>query len=206
MRVSFPEDEARFKWLPLLLNAYAIIDEGIEQAIKQGEAERGQRPACRKGCDSCCTGLGDIPVYPLELVGIYWYATEKTVPPLRGRIFESLKSHKEGSPCPFGLDSSCSIYPMRPIACRQFNVYGAQCAPGEDPYYTRAKDVMTPISDFTERAFYEMMPFYGITENEDRKEAVSLGLIHSRVRVIQRVGWPELARVMEEFDRKRPPC
>ncbi|MBS1114086.1 MAG: hypothetical protein H6Q92_1849, partial [Nitrospirae bacterium] len=40
--------------------------------------------------------------------------------------------------------------------CRQFNVFGSPCAEGEDPYYTRREDVLLPIKQYTDRAFFDL--------------------------------------------------
>ena len=52
-RLTFPDDESRQAWLPLLLEAYAIVDAGINEAIRREEAQ-GRTLACHKGCAACC--------------------------------------------------------------------------------------------------------------------------------------------------------
>ena len=144
-RVHFPEDEKRIPWLPLLLDAYAIADTGIAIGIRDEEKKRKKKLACGKGCGNCCEHHKDLPLYPHELVGIYWFVTEKADPEIR----EMLKNRFRGqdasvSSCPFLIDGSCSIHPVRPLGCRQFNVFDKPCASGEDPYYTRRDDVLVP--------------------------------------------------------------
>lgn len=202
-RVQFPEDEIKFRWLPLLLDAYAIVDQGIAVAVSAEEEKRNLNLSCRKGCDNCCRTHKDIPVYPLELVGIYWFSTEKIVQPVREILERQLSNHIKGDPCPFLIDSSCSIHLIRPIACRQFNVFTRQCEEGEDPFYTRRDDVLTPIKDYTDQAFYTMLPFYGITDEADKIHAIKNNLIHSQVRILQSCNWKELVGIMTDFDTKR---
>jgi hypothetical protein len=36
-RVHFPDDEKRLLWLPMLLDAYAIVDTGVAVAVRQKE-------------------------------------------------------------------------------------------------------------------------------------------------------------------------
>ncbi|MDA8388932.1 MAG: hypothetical protein M0Z58_09770, partial [Nitrospiraceae bacterium] len=48
-RLRFPEDEARFPWLPILLEAYSIIDAGVLRALSDLEKD-GRKPACKEGC------------------------------------------------------------------------------------------------------------------------------------------------------------
>lgn len=87
-RLTFTDDEKRFKWLTTLLDAYSIIDEGVSAAISR-EHKRGRELACAKGCSSCCTTHQDIPVYPLELMGMSWYIIEKLQAPLRDSLMSS---------------------------------------------------------------------------------------------------------------------
>lgn len=200
-RLSFPEDEKKFEWLPMLLDAYAIADTGVELAIREHEAQHGVKLACRKGCDSCCRSQADVPLYPLEQVGIYWYVTEKIAGIERATLKDRLIFFTKGRPCPFLIDGACSIRPMRPVSCRQFNVFGKPCAPGEDPYFTRRHDVLTPFREFTVRAFSAMLPFYGIEkatgEEVDR-------IINDEVRNLKSVDWKKLYRIMEDFEAKHP--
>ena len=70
-RLAFPDDESRQAWLPLLLEAYAIVDAGINEATRREEAQ-GRALACHKGCAACCRSHTTIPIYPLELIGINW--------------------------------------------------------------------------------------------------------------------------------------
>lgn len=138
-RLDFHLDESVHPWLPILLNAYYVVDKGIADAVKM-ELRRGRKLACGKGCATCCKTHTTIPVYPLELVGISWYVTEKSGGPEREAIKIQLAQYKENSPCPFLMDGSCSVHPMRPVSCRQFMVFGKPCDEGEDPYYTSRED------------------------------------------------------------------
>ncbi len=197
-RIRFPE-EAKFSWLPMLLDAYAVFDEGVSVAVAREEARRKTaKLACREGCGSCCTTHKDIPVYPLELAGIYWYASEKLPPEEKTALAKRLlKNHGWEAPCPFLIEkNSCSIHPMRPAACRQFNVFGRPCAEGEDPFYTRRHDVLTPIREYAGRAFYIMLPFYGITGRQARLKAVQNNLLHTQAVNLRTYNWSNLLRVI----------
>lgn len=200
-RVRFPEDEARFSWLPTLLDAYEIIDKGVAVSIEDEKKKRRVKLACRKGCGNCCQTHRDIPVYPHEIVGIYWFAVEKTAGPVREVLKRQLSDHSDGHACPFLVDGSCSIHPLRPAACRQFNVFDRPCAGGEDPYYSRREDVLTPIRGYTNKAFSVILPFYGIADGSDESLAVS-NIIHTRAVNLQTYSWKKLAGIMDEFDRK----
>jgi Fe-S-cluster containining protein len=203
-RLEFPEDEKRQPWLSALLEAYAVMDEGVSIAIAGGENRSGKRLACRKGCDSCCRTQTDIPVYPLELVGLYWFCNEKIEGPEREVLRERLEGHCSGMPCPFLIDGACSIHPMRPLACRQFNVLGSQCAEGEDPFFTRREDVLDPVEEFTHRAFFIMLPFYGVTDEAMRRHVIKNGLIHAQAANLKSFDWKRLAGIMDGAQTENP--
>lgn len=202
-RLSFPEDEKLHSWLPMLLNAYAIMDEGVKKDIEKYE-KLGKKLACRAGCSSCCKTHRDIPVYPIEIVGIYWYVIEKVKEPLKSKIKSSLISHKKGGPCPFLIDSVCSIYPMRPLACRQFNVFEKPCNEGEDPFYTRPHDVLKPSEHYLGRALYETAPFYKVYTEDEKIEFINSGRLNSVVRILQNYPWIELARRIDSSTFSQP--
>jgi Fe-S-cluster containining protein len=201
-RLCFPEYEARYPWLSLLLEGLAVFDKGAAVAVQRARRKRNRPVACREGCGNCCRANTDIPVYPLELAGIYWYAIEKLQGPLRETLKAQLKSHEAKPPCPFLVDNSCSIYPLRPGVCRLFVVFGRPCGPGEDAYHTRREDVLTPLEEFSNQAFFIMLPFYGITKDEDRIMAIKNRVIHTRVQNLQSCDWKNLAQKMEDFDKR----
>ncbi len=203
--LSFPEAQAKFPWLTLLLQAYHIADLGLAQAIAQQQA-RGRQLACAKGCSACCRSHSTIPVYPMELAGLAWYASEQVAEPLRATLRAQLAAHASGSPCPFLVEGVCSVHPLRPMACRQFNVFGRACAEGEDAYYTRREDVLDPVASAMDEAFYTMLPYYGIRGDTARREFVAAGAQHQFVRVLQTCRWPSLAQKMAEFDAARKEC
>ena len=198
-KLSFQKDIESQPWLSLLIDAYFIIDKGISEAIKQEQLKK-RILACGKGCSNCCRTHSDIPVYPLELVGLSWYAVEKVAGPEREMIKKHLNEYRKNDPCPFLLDNSCAVHPMRPISCRQFIVFGKPCDVEEDPYYTRRHDVLSPIQSYVDRAFYIMLPFYGIEKEEDRWRLIKTGSVHNIVRRIQNCNWKSLAEKMTEYD------
>jgi Fe-S-cluster containining protein len=201
-RLSFPDDEKMHPWLPLLLEAYYIVDKGIAQAI-DSEQKRGRVLACSRGCSNCCRTHKDIPVYPLELTGISWYAAEKLAGSQRAELMDQLEQGVEGGPCPFLIEGACSIHPVRPMACRQFNVFGKPCDEGEDPYYTRRGDVLSPVKKHVDQAFFVMLPFYGIDKESERIRIIETGAFHKMVKELHYCNWKSLARKMRELDEKR---
>ena len=179
----------------MLLDAYAVADTGISVAIRDQEKRRKVRLACGKGCYNCCEHQRDIPLYPHELVGIYWYVSEKLSAPVLEVLKRQLAAHTPDSPCPFLIEGSCSIHPLRPIGCRQFNVFTTPCAKGEDPYHTRRDDVLTPIQDYTDRAFAAILPFYDLKKELETCKAI--GLIRSQIMNLQTFDWNRLIAIIE---------
>lgn len=202
-RLSFPEDEERYAWLQILLDAYFVIDQGVSEVIRREQLD-GRELACARGCCSCCTTHQDIPVYPLELMGISWYIIEQLEPVLREQLKQRLLDYENLSGCPFLIEQACSIHALRPIACRQFNVFDKACVEGEDAYHSRRQDVMTPIKKFTEQAFDTMLPFYGIKHKAERRKAIKQGALHALARAMKDCQWQNLPEKMQAFDKKKP--
>ena len=196
-RLRFTEDERRLPWLPMLLDAYAIVDTGVAIAVRNEQRKRKKTLACAKGCGNCCGHQQDLPLYPHELVGIYWYASEKLVLPGRDALKNRLAGHTHGSGCPFLINDSCSIHPVRPVGCRQFNVFSSPCLPGEDPYYSRRDDVLDPLVEYTDRAFEAVLPFYSINKQADTSTGIRI--IRSQIMNIHSFDWTKLVLIMDQF-------
>jgi hypothetical protein len=133
----------------------------------------------------------------MELLGLYWYAREQLQGEHRSRLAARLRAFAPGGACPFLLDGACAVHPMRPMACRNFNVFDRRCDEGEDAYHTRRSDVMEPIRRHMERAFDLMLPFHGMTHKAQRRQAVKKGGLHTMARVLQELEWHKLAERME---------
>ncbi len=195
-RLHFPSDERRLPWLPLLLDAYAIADTGVAMAIRNREKREGKKLACGKGCGNCCVHQTDLPLYPHEIVGIYWYASEKITGPARERLKGRLATMRTGSGCPFLIDDSCIIHPVRPVGCRQFNVFTAPCAAGEDPYFTRRDDVLQPDQEYLDRTFAAVLPFYNLRREGDVSAAIRM--VRGQIMNLLSFDWSKLAALMEK--------
>jgi Fe-S-cluster containining protein len=195
-RLHFPDDERRLPWLPLLLDAYAIADTGVAVSIRNREKKEGKKLACGKGCSTCCVHQTDLPLYPHEIVGIYWYATEKITGPARERLKARLAANTAGSGCPFLIDDSCIIHPLRPVGCRQFNVFTAPCAVGEDPYFTRHADVLQPDQEYLDRTFTAVLPLYNLKREGDVSAAVKT--VRGQIMNLLAYDWSKLASLMEQ--------
>ncbi len=195
-RLSFPDDEKRLPWLPLLLDAYAIADTGVAVAVRNTEKKQKKRLACGKGCGSCCIHQKDLPLYPHEIVGIYWYASEKLDGQARARLRARLAESEASPGCPFLVDNACIIHPMRPVGCRQFNVFTASCQPGEDPYYTRRNDVLQPDEAYLDRAFAAVLPFYALKREGDESRAIRM--VRAQIMNLLSFDWSKLTALMDK--------
>lgn len=146
LQVSVPDRPVR----PAeLLPVYRSISEQlIAVAVKDVESA-GFKVSCRAGCGACCRQL--VPISPIEareLVKLIDRLPEPRQTQVRHRfsvvrqalqeagLLERLldpRHSREGRalsdeywrlriPCPFLENESCSIYPDRPIACREYLV------------------------------------------------------------------------------------
>ncbi len=199
-RIHFPADEARQPWLALLLDVQQLTDDAVSEGI-QRETRKGKTLACARGCASCCRTHTDIPVYPLELMGIAWYATEKLAAPLRAQVQTQLQQHATRDACPFLVDEACAIHPLRPMACRHFNVFGHQCAPGEDAFHTRREAVLTPIKTLKDKALRMMLRHHDIKSETERRRQVETGEVHRLAQSLRDLRWETLAARMAAFDK-----
>lgn len=199
--MRYPEDENHLEWLARLLDAYAVIDAGVAEALDKA-AGVGRSPACSKGCAACCAQ--PIPATPLEILGICWFAAEKLAVHERQVVKRQLMAanKKSGIVCPFLLENICAVHPLRPAACRNFIVFGRACAPGEDVCATRPLDVMRPSPKAMREAFRIMLPNYGIKGAEAREKALDEKLLYKMAMTLQRVDWSEALREMAVRDRK----
>ncbi len=200
VRISFSNKEEELKWLPVLLDAYYLVDQGLAEAVTFEEKFREQKLACKKGCSTCCKAQSDIPVYPLELMGLTFYAAEKVIGAEREILINQLRNYNRDQGCPFLINDVCIAHPLRPISCRLFMVFNKPCQEGEDPYYGRQADVLPAVQDYVDQAFFNMLPFYGIKSEEERSKIIIDKLYNKMVKVIQDCNWEKLAITMEEFD------
>jgi hypothetical protein len=116
-RLSYPSDEKKIQWLPILLDTYFVADKVIYDGLRK-ELKKGKTLACACGCSNCCYTHTTIPVYPLEVVGLYWYVIEKISGKRRFSIQTQLQARETIQSCPFLINDRCGVHPMRPMACR----------------------------------------------------------------------------------------
>lgn len=111
-RVNFAEHEQRLPWLSILMDAYFITDQGITESIKH-EEKQGKKLACTRSCASYCKSHETIPIYPLELMGMSWYATEVLEGKLREKLKTQLRNQESLQPCLFLVENACSLHAVR---------------------------------------------------------------------------------------------
>ena len=175
-RLKYPIDEAKYDWLPILLDAYHIADTGIASELKKGEVKRKTKVTCQSQCSNCCL-RPVIPVTELELWGISWFASEKLQVHVRLVIKEQLLHHRQTPQCPFLFQSICSIYPVRPLACREFFMFGLPCKSNEHVEMTRPNDIWCHSRELARRIAIVMLPYYGIKDMNQKIEAFKNGYI-----------------------------
>lgn len=171
---------------PLLLDALAMIDYAVTRAL-------GERvPACKAGCAVCCDQ--PIPLTPLEVMLLHTHNR------LRRKSFapdaSALRHHdKDGACssflCPFLQDNHCGAYAVRPIACRQYLVFGVPCLPREEPMESRPQDVFTPDYTAMNAALLHTLPWYAAWTNFPRMADAAAGLrfLRGATTIIQAVNW-----------------
>jgi len=149
-----------YPWLPTLLKAHALVDQAVNLSLKREFAATGRRLACKKGCHDCCYHI--IPVSAPEIAGALWYLTQHTSAALRTQVLHNLNA-SNGNNCPFLIDTICSVYPLRFMACRQFIIFDAPCPGNEDVSLTRSADLLTPDRRLKMKAFEQLATLYALT-------------------------------------------
>ena len=188
--------------MDLLLDAFAVVDCGVAQAV----ARRGQIPACGAGCYHCCTQ--PIPLTPLEILGLRLFVWPELMPaqaaclPPEVRQFLAVGfaaftggSASLGATCPFLYEGRCAVYPVRPMACRRYIVYETPCAKGEDPTTTRPHQVLQPSQDFLQAALRHTLPWYHERYPLPAKPtaAEAQAFFRSVTTILQAVPWAQYA-------------
>lgn len=128
-----------------------MLCEGVVTLAIQREKSRGETISCHQGCNNgvCCCQL--VPLSPPEAFFLLDFV-QTLSSEHRNRILDRFQGIKEtmdkkgltekikniesthehqalayeyfqmGMPCPFLEKGSCSIYPIRPFACREYNI------------------------------------------------------------------------------------
>lgn len=154
--LTVPTGPIRLRAMLPLVQSFADAVVGATAEAVEGE---GKRISCRKGCGACCRQLVPISeVEARHLAALVEALPEPRRSQVRARfdearrrlaeagLLETLRFRQEwaegechpvgeayfrqGIPCPFLEEESCSIHPDRPIVCREYLVTSPaeQCA------------------------------------------------------------------------------
>jgi hypothetical protein len=77
--------------------------------------------ACANGCSHCCHH--GVEISSLEATSISNFSG-RAARPIQKSILRTDKPYR-GSPCPFLVEDSCSVYEVRPLVCRNHASYDA---------------------------------------------------------------------------------
>lgn len=175
---------------------YAVVDEGNAVAL-EAEQARGRRPACTKGCTHCCRDQY-IPMTAAEMEGMMMYAAAELHEPVRSRVVHNIPDQGMSETCPFLVDDVCSIYPMRPMACRRYYVLELACGPQEDVLLTRPNHILQPLAEYTHKAFSILYRHYGITDEQALQEALDNKLITRICTSLHQTDWRPMRKLLQQ--------
>lgn len=198
-RFDFPKDEKKYPWLSMLLDAYHILDIDNEIGINEESARRGQEVACGESCYHCCL-RPVVPITGIELAGISWFSCEQLTGEVRLKVKGQFLAHKETTSCPFLIEKTCSIYPVRPLACRSFHVFGEKCNIEEDLWETRRKDVWSHGKETALKMALTVLTFGNITDRERQKAAYESGFTMNKAINMHEYNWAQIQNSMLQFD------
>ncbi len=196
-RIRYPEDEAAYPWLSVLLDAYHIQETGISVELAEEQKKRKDKLACRRGCGTCCL-RPTIPITEPEVKGIEWFVAKQLPADIRETVQSQLQIHRKTMQCPFLVNSVCSIYPVRPIACRILLVFGDPCIPNDDIYLTRPKDIWVHSRDIGRRIACTLLPLYGITGKKNKEEAFDAGYLNDNTKSMLELPWENMCGLEPE--------
>lgn len=143
-----------------VLKAAVFLDKYLANALA-----REARPlACHAGCGACCHQ--PIPLTLAELLAIKSFLRFAG---MRQVLASSAKGkdedkEKNSSTCMFLQENSCSIYPVRPFACRRYLVFNRPCLMGEDAASSRPQDMLISSQKILFDVLCLTLPVYHLLE------------------------------------------
>jgi hypothetical protein len=198
-RSQIAKDEAKYKWLPILLDAYDISDRLTAECLAELSKE-GLHVACQKGCYACCLNPA-VPLNELEMMGISWYVEEKLQDD-RLEVMQRLSDRSRRSECAFLIGGCCSIYPMRPLSCRLFYVKSPPCAVGEGVHRTRAQDIVMPTKRIAKEVSMRILDYFGIKGDEAKEKAFEEGVMVEKSMPMNQHDWSTIGQAKMSFREK----
>jgi Fe-S-cluster containining protein len=160
--------------LTQILPVLQSLDDSLIAGVASQLAEAGQRISCKAGCGACCRQMVPVSIFEAEALAAWIRTLpEARRQELAGRFHQALLKLAAAGlidrmvnedwlsetasarqmnldyfyqrvPCPFLENESCSIYPIRPLVCREFLVSSApeHCA---DPAALQTVLVRLPL-------------------------------------------------------------
>ncbi|OMD71855.1 YkgJ family cysteine cluster protein [Paenibacillus odorifer] len=181
--------ENKLEWLKALLDSYHYSDVGTRIELESQFKTNNKILACGEGCSNCCQNT-QVPINEIELMGLSWYVSEEMDSETFQRITPQLINHLETTACPFLLDGRCSVYEVRPIACRVFNVFGKKCEEREDISFSRPEDIAhTHDVDIAWMVSQKLMPFMGVTDKKQQRYLFEDGFMMRKTRALHTFDW-----------------
>ena len=135
------KDTKKYQWLYWLKKAYELADSQTAKTIKLRNKNARPKIVCTKGCAACCYNPA-VPIVPVELQGISWFSCEIMDKDNQNKLIQNLLGRQNTTKCPFLINEHCSIYPLRPLACRHFLMTNQKCQPYEDITVSRPQDMV----------------------------------------------------------------
>ena len=196
-RTRYPH-ELNYSWLPILLDSYAIYDYEIQLDVKKGMHTRDQNIACHKSCFNCCRRQ-EILLTLLEFMGISWFYSEICDAETRKCIRPQLLSFDRRIECPFLMANICSIYPVRPLVCRGFFVYGKPCGLDEDVAVKRPEDIHPPNREIGQYVVFRLLdyPDFDCPNIEAKERAYNEGFMLSISKPMHEWDWATYVKLSE---------
>jgi Fe-S-cluster containining protein len=180
VQVAVPTGPTRLRQLLPLAQSFA---DAIVQATVQTTEQQGRKISCQPGCGACCRQLVPISEtearHIADVVSALPQARQTIVRERFAKarrqladteLLEKLECRdqwkegegrslgmqyfRQGIPCPFLEEESCSIYPDRPIACREYLVTSPpeHCA---EPATDAVRGVQLPLKVWTALARFD---------------------------------------------------
>nr|WP_145401573.1 YkgJ family cysteine cluster protein [Paenibacillus xylanexedens] len=197
------QKEEKYPWLKDLLDAYFFTDSGVMVELDSQVQKSGREVACGKGCQACCLNP-TVKINNLEIRGISWYLCEEMSSDNFKRVIQQLKQHQSTTACPFLLDGICSIYPVRPLACRITYVFETKCKDDEDVYMTRPDDLIyTHGKDMAWIVAQKMLPHLtGDTDETTQRYIFDSGYMFQSATEMHLLDWEGFAERSENIREK----
>ncbi|MHB8579037.1 MAG: YkgJ family cysteine cluster protein [Ignavibacteriaceae bacterium] len=197
-------DERKYSWLPILLDSYSINDFEIGLEVRREEQRKQSKIACHKGCSNCCKKTM-VPISHLELRGISWYTSEVLDFEIQEKIKVNISNSQNTTVCPFLVDDVCSIYAVRPLACRSFYVFNKVCELDEEPNKTRPDDIFAPNPSIGKKVAMRFLDddLYNLKTKKEKEEAFNNHIMMKTARFMHNIDWNDLLKVIIEFQKIR---